>query len=865
MQTLFALDPVFAELAFRGWFPWWLAVPLGVLGAAAVGVLYVVEAGRIGFFPRTIMAAIRMAIVALVTFLLLRPVWTSELNDERRRPVAVLVDVSQSMNTNDPRPNPEDLCRVAIAFKLVEADVGVTGSLQQRVVDSLPGEPKGRPRRIEVARAALTNDDPKMDLLRRIGATVGPVEIATFGSRRDGRSAADLKWLEDLKATDPHTALADQVAELLARDPDDLPAAIVLVTDGRENASQKTTLDALGRRAAELGVPIHVYAVGSSAFGLLRVSGIDVPEWLYVDDTVTVPVHYRLTGVPKGKVVIVLKYGDREVVRKEVRLEPRRKVVVENGVQKEVMEYPSPDQTEYLTFTPAKEDVDVRKAQLTATVTVVPDSGGAAETLSDEVSRGVKVTDKKLKVLVVDSTPRYDFKYLQRALLRDRRVEARFYLTDGDFDSMTSGPPWLADLAQVSPTEGELSLSEEEFRRLIFSYDLLILGDVPAKYLSRRHQDAVKAFVIEGGGFIHFAGKWHAPAGWHGAPIADVLPVEYEPRKFPIEELRQPDPFYPVVPDAVGRNPLVTLDDDPLDNAELWGKMDQIADAADLSRRGKRLPPLYWYYPVSRLKPAAEAYLIHPRAKTPAPDVRPMPLLAGHYFGKGFVLFVGFDETWRWRFNEADKYFGRFWSQSVYAAGAPRIFGTKLTQLSIDTTDPVQGKSEKVYVQVLTPDFRPLDPRDKGKLNARLERLDVDPSDKTRFSPVEFNSVTVNGDPVPGQFVAKLPVERAGRFKLHVDPGNENPADLEYRVSLPPDHELSPGPMDEERMRALARDSGGRFYREENLTELPRAIRPQGVPLVNRTETVLWNWLAMVALLGLLTLEWIVRKLNSLS
>ena len=84
-------------------------------------------------------------------------------------------------------------------------------------------------------------------------------------------------------------------------------------------------------------------------------------------------------------------------------------------------------------------------------------------------------------------------------------------------------------------------------------------------------------------------------------------------------------------------------------------------------------------------------------------------------------------------------------------------------------------------------------------------------------------------------------------------------------MSLPPDHELSPGPMDEKRMKELARDSGGRFYREEDLSELPRAVKRQGVPLVSRTETVLWNWLAMVALLGLLTLEWIVRKLNSLS
>src|SRR5438105_12400294 len=143
MQTLFALDPVFAELAFRGWFPWWLAVPIGVVGAAAVGVLYVVEAGRIGFLPRTLMAALRMGIVALVTFLLLRPVWASEHTNERRRPVAVLVDVSQSMNTRDPRPNADDLWRVAIAYRLVEPDAGTSGPLPEKAAADLPGDPKG--------------------------------------------------------------------------------------------------------------------------------------------------------------------------------------------------------------------------------------------------------------------------------------------------------------------------------------------------------------------------------------------------------------------------------------------------------------------------------------------------------------------------------------------------------------------------------------------------------------------------------------------------------------------------------------------------------------------------------------------------
>src|SRR6188472_4200762 len=109
MQALLALSPVFAELTTRGWFPMWLAIPLAVVGAGGVGVLYALEAGRLGALPRVLMAEIRMAVVAVVAFLLLRPVWAYETHSERRRLVAVMIDVSQSMNSPDPRLKPEDL------------------------------------------------------------------------------------------------------------------------------------------------------------------------------------------------------------------------------------------------------------------------------------------------------------------------------------------------------------------------------------------------------------------------------------------------------------------------------------------------------------------------------------------------------------------------------------------------------------------------------------------------------------------------------------------------------------------------------------------------------------------------------------
>ncbi|MBX9584747.1 MAG: hypothetical protein K2X87_30965 [Gemmataceae bacterium] len=803
------MSALFAELSLRGWVPLWAAVALGVLAAAAVVGLYAREAGRLGILPRAAMALVRLATVAVLAFLLLRPVLVREHHDTRRRLVAVLIDASQSMDSRDPRPNTADQGRAAIAFGLAPADKGLPeGPLSAAVPD--------KPRRVEVARAALTGES--LNLFERLRNAVGPLEVSTFGSRRTGRETGDLSWLKELNGTEPQTALADAGLELVGRDPNDLPAGVVVVTDGRENASRRG-LDDLARECDRLKVPLHVYGVGSSAFGQLQLRDVAVNDTLFVDDTVTVPVRYRVVGVTGGRVEVVARYGGREVAR--------------------VMKDPVPDGEdlrETLSFVPTKADAAAAKQELTVTVTVTSGTGANAEVLTDELTKPVRVVDKKLKVLVVDSLPRYDFRYLQRALLRDRRVEPRFYLTEADRSALRSGKPWVPGFP----------VGRDDFRKELFEYDLLILGDLPGPLWTPDQQEVIREFVAEGGGLIHIAGRAHAPGEWAKGPIADVLPVEVEPARS-AAEARRPAPFRPQVVPAAARSPVLSLEDDPVANLRRW----------------QTLPPMYWHYPVTKLKPAAEVFLTHPEKKLA--DGKPMPVLAGHYYGKGYVLFAAFDDTWRWRFNEADKYFGRFWSQAVYAAGVPRTAGTKLTQLSLDATEPVQGKTGQLYARLFTKDFKAVT---ADEIEGRLTKTDAGPGGRDATTPVKLTAVRGPDGQPTGEYVATLPFDRTGRFALAVQSDREDPttaASLDYRVTLPPDHELAPGPMAEAELRKLAEATGGAFYREEDLHKLPDALKAQYVPVTTRTETVLWNRWAMIVLVGLLTVEWVFRKFNGLS
>jgi len=804
---------------------------------AAVGVLYVKEAGRLGVATRVALASVRVMLLLLVAFLLVRPVLVADDRGARVRPLGVLIDVSESMKSKDPRPTAADQWRAAIAFGLIEPDRGLPSEAQ--LTSSIGEKIPERPSRIEVARAALGNS--KINLFPRLAASNGPLDVFTFGVQRNGHSWADSSWLKDLQAEEPRTALVEAAFDLINRDDTDAPGSLLLVTDGRENASSKSLND-LARECARRQVPIHVYGVGSSAYGQLRLRDVVVPEIMFVDDYISVPVRYSVHGITEGRVDIVLTYDGRDVAAK-------RGIPVKNG----------DDLKEVLSFVPQKTDASVKKQELTATVTVTSTAGVNVETLTDSITKPSQVVDKKLKVLVVDSLPRYDFKYLQRALLRDRRVEAQFYLTEGDKQAMRSGPPWLTEFARE--LNGTLNLDRDEFRKILFGYDLIILGDVPKRFFSREQQQIIKEFVTEGGGLIQIAGRWHAPAGWADDknarpddrnPIAEVLPVDFEAARFPIQEPGTPVGYVPVLAPAAARSQLCTLEDDPADNAELWGQPGKTTEPPS----ERQLKPLYWFYPVSKTKPAADVFLTHPTAKTP--DGKPMPLLVGHFFGKGYVLFVGFDDTWRWRFNTQEKLFGRFWSQMVYTAGIPRTVGTKLTQLSLDATDPTLGKSGQVYARVFDENFRLLT---ASEIEATLERVDAEANDTDRFSTITLTKLPGQD----GEYVAPLPFNKVGRFKLTVDPRNRTPATLDYRVNLPPDHERAPGGLDEEAMRKLCEATGGTFVREEDLFKLPGLIKPQSAPYARRQEILLWNRWALFAIVGLLTMEWVLRKYNGLS
>jgi hypothetical protein len=781
-------------ITFHGLIPVWLAAIIGAAGAAATIRLYFLEQAKMTAARRGALAVLRIAVISTALFLLLRPVLVTETPKERPRPVALLIDNSLSLTQRDQRLTAQDRLRVAIAENQVPptTPVPADGPLPE-----LPAGVSENPSRAALIQAVLKH--PGLAILPGL-AKAGPLKIYLFGQRK--RAVEDVAIaLDSLKNDETRTALADAIRDVLRGGEGDLPAAIVVATDGQDNASS-AGLDEVSEEAARLGVPLHIYGVGSSDVGNLELKDFLAPDTIVYDDTVAVPVRWRCRGFKMGSAEITVSLGGRVVARKEVALQ-------DAGEFRDV-----------LSFTPRNTGQGEEKTDLTVTIK----RRGEETFVEDNTARRpVSIVDRKVKILLVEGAPRWEYKFLQTALLRDRRVEAKFLPVGGDRRTLTSGPPYLPGF----PAQ----------RADLFAFDLLIIGDVPASFVGPEKAAWIRDFVREGGSLIVLAGRQHMPSSWHGSAFAEVLPIEFAPGKASRSEQERTQAFIPLLTREGARSEMLALDDTPEESARAW----------------QTLPGFHWTFPATRLRPGAVSYTVHPRLKA---GEQPLPVFSGQFYGKGRVLFLGSDETWRWRADHGEKMHGRFWGQIIYQMGLPHLVGTpKRLQLTLERAENTLGRPSHVYARVFDAEFRPFS---GTKVAARLVRLDAAAGEeRSRLLVLE----ALPGQ--PGDFQALLANDAAGRYSLRVTEPAEG--SLEFRVGLPPEHELTVAGLAEDPLRAAAAASVGAFYREEDLHKLVGHVKPAKAAFTVRREELLWNAPMLLLFVALITTEWILRKFSNLS
>jgi hypothetical protein len=269
-------------------------------------------------------------------------------------------------------------------------------------------------------------------------------------------------------------------------------------------------------------------------------------------------------------------------------------------------------------------------------------------------------------------------------------------------------------------------------------------------------------------------------------------------------------------------------------------------------RRWRELPPIYWAARVARAKPAAEALLVD---ADPAKAIRgeKMPIVALQQYGLGQVIFVGTDNTWRWRRNKGDEFYITLWGQMIQRIAMPHLLGSKRTQLSADKEQYGTGERVTIYARLYDTTYEPVtDATVKGYYTGAKD----DATSRTEREVI-LRPVPEQRGLYKGEFIAP-PV--AGNYQFYVDKPGEPDVKLNFGVAEST-IEFGDTAMNETLLRDVAAASGGDFFREETLYKLPDAIRLKTERVGWPVEIELWSTkLFFFLALAVVTAEWILRK-----
>jgi uncharacterized membrane protein len=591
-------------------------------------------------------------------------------------------------------------------------------------------------------------------------------------------------------AFSPEDALGDLAA---AGGP--APDRVWLVSDGGGDGD-------LGRALASLGAPVDALGVGPERRDRGAVfTALNAPDFAFLHGRMTVRAAVEATGLAGRSVTVTLARADESAPGgwREAARETRT-------AASDLAEFSS-------TFTATADRLGEERWRLRA------EAGGQVRAREFRV----EVVRQKYRIMYLAGRPSPEYAFLRDFLKSDPNRELVSFVI-------------LRDPNQPSPApDRELSLIpfpvSDIFVRTLPQFDLFILENFSAAtfHLPPSYLENLKRFVAAGGALLVMGGEnAFSAGGYKGTPLEDILPVRLSAKRPDFT----PGPFRPKPVSYA--HPLVALFDDPAESRAAW-------DA---------LPPLDGWGRFASVAPGAQVIATKPGGT--CDDGSPLPVLAARRYGRGRVMLVSTDSTWRWRLGAAGErlasgVYERFWTRAVqYLTGSLDLSKVKFAPLP-DRVVP--REPFRTTLRVFDSDFSPAKAAD-----ARVTVMWTAPGARPR--EVAARRVA------PGEYAVELTGLAPGTHRLTASArvrGRAWGVDAESFVWAPaPD-----APMDRARLARGAAATGGSFFDLSRAT--PDEVLSRLPPPVPESETVrrlrpfasAW-WLALTVLL--LLGEWAWRR-----
>lgn len=610
-----------------------------------------------------------------------------------------------------------------------------------------------------------------------------------------GKDAVRIDQARNLQADDNATRIGDSLKHIAAEAGTMPLGAIVLMTDGGDNTGgvDRETIAQL----KQLRVPVHTIGFGPDHFSKdIEVEDVAVPARALPGSRLIARVAFRQHGYAGEKVRLMVRENGHPLAQQEITLKP------------------DAEQSEAVLF-------DSGAAGAHNFQIGIDPMPGEENTQNNAVVRLVNVTDKKMRILYLEGEPRWDFKFIRRAIMDtdDKSVEIVSILRttqNKTYTQSTSGVANPHELADGFPTKPED----------LFAFDGLMFGSVEASYFTPAQQQAIRDFADRrGGGVLFTAGRYALSDGGYGAtPMAEMMPLRLVGEKTFVRN------FADTALTEAGRESVITRLVEGRDaNIARWKKMPQVAN----------------YAVVGEKKPGAVVLM-----NVAEPNHRPTPLLAVENYGHGRTALLATEGTWRWKMlqDHTDLTDYTFWKQLLHWLVAetpgPVVASTAHQVLSDDTQVPLRAVvRDKTY-----------QPVPGASVEATITRPDAAQS-----------VVEMKPDPLePGTYTAEYSADKAGAYVAEIvarqDKTELGRDALTFRREDGVAENFGAA-QNKDLLEKLSSDTDGNYYTPSKAKRLPDEIAVSEAGITAHDNLDIWDmpilFLLVIAIRGG---EWLLRR-----
>ncbi len=613
-----------------------------------------------------------------------------------------------------------------------------------------------------------------------------------------GKEPERIQKPDEVKASAPASRLGDTLERVMAESSSLPLGAIVMLSDGADNAGgiDLQTVAAIRRQR----IPVHTIGFGRVHPDKdIEVTDAVLPARSLPQSKLTAAVTFQSYGYSGSKARLTVRDSGKVLASQEVTLKS------DGTLQSETMVF------------------DCGEAGPKTLEIGIDPLPGEENTANNRITRLVSVEARNPRILYMEGEPRYDFKFIRRALDDYKGMEVETILRTTENKTYIQGAPDAPDAKEIALLqEGFPSKAED-----LFKFQGLIIGSVEANYFTASQQQLIRDFVDRrGGGLLFMGGRASlSDGGYASSQLADLVPTQLPPgkgtfhRDFTGQQLTM----------FGAQSVICRLNDDPARNAEIWRKMPQMAN----------------YQEVGDPKPGAIVLL----ESTPA-GKKKFPLLVTENYGRGRTVLFATGGDWRWKMwlDHNDRSHATFWQQIfrhlVTDTPGPVVGSTPKTVLSDDTRVPIR-------VEVRDKEFKPV-------TNAKVQ---------ARFISPDGSTATLELSPQPleeGVYSGEWTAEQPGSYVADIIAGREQEELGKDVITFRREDGVAENfhtSQNKELLQKLSDQTGGRYYTPSEASKLTNDIAYSEAGITTRETRDLWDMPALFLLvLGIRAAEWLLRR-----